>query len=190
MSVLFAPSSDLSDLVTSLYGRRANDLYLGEPVTVYDHALQSATIAELDGAPSSLITAALLHDVGQLIRGAAEDAVRFADDEDHARVGGDFLASYFLPEVAGAVRLHVQAKRFLSTTEAGYPATLTPAARMALVLCGGAMTIDEAARFRARPHADAAIRLRRYCDRAKQRNLTVPGFRHFARHVDASARRD
>ncbi|WP_372000498.1 HD domain-containing protein [Tistrella mobilis] len=190
MSVLYQSSSDLPDLVAGLYERRAHDLYLGEPVTVYEHAVQSAMIAEADGAASTMIAAALLHDVGQLIRGAAEDAHRLADDEEHARVGGDFLASYFLPEVAEAVRLHVQAKRYLAALDSGYAATLTPAARVALSVGGGAMSAEEATAFRIRRHADAALRLRRYCDRGKQRNLVLPRFRSFARHVLAAARRD
>ena len=40
--------------------------YLGEPVTIGEHLLQAAALAEAAGADSPLVAAALLHDIGHL----------------------------------------------------------------------------------------------------------------------------
>ena len=40
--------------------------YLGEPVTIGEHLLQAAALAEAAGAEPPLVAAALLHDVGHL----------------------------------------------------------------------------------------------------------------------------
>ena len=40
--------------------------YLGEPVTIGEHLLQAAALAEAAGAAPPLVAAALLHDVGHL----------------------------------------------------------------------------------------------------------------------------
>ena len=54
---------DIRD-VFERYGELA---YSGEPVSQLEHALQTAQRAEQDGAPDTLITAALLHDLGHLL---------------------------------------------------------------------------------------------------------------------------
>src|SRR5690606_10246459 len=60
------------DEVVELYRRWAWHRY-DESVSQLDHALQTAALAERDGAPDALVAAALLHDVGHLLDLAAAD---------------------------------------------------------------------------------------------------------------------
>ena len=46
-----------------IFERRGGEEYLGEPVTMAQHMLQGATLAERAGAPEVVIVAALLHDI-------------------------------------------------------------------------------------------------------------------------------
>src|SRR5262249_11807007 len=53
--------------------KRGDAAYLGEPVSQTEHALQTAWATERAGAGSSLIVAALLHDVGHLLHDLPEN---------------------------------------------------------------------------------------------------------------------
>ena len=54
------------DFIGSIFDRRGGEEYLGEPVTMGEHMLQGATIAEQNGQSEEIIVAALLHDIGIL----------------------------------------------------------------------------------------------------------------------------
>ena len=157
---------DAIDEILELIGRRGDALYGDEGVTQTAHALQSAALAEAEGAAPALVAAALLHDIGHfLARG--DTGFGQARDDFHERIGAGWLAKRFGPAVGEPVRLHVDAKRWLVAAEPAYAATLSPASVRSLALQGGAFDAAGAAAFRARPHADDAIRLRRWDDRAK-----------------------
>ena len=47
-----------------IFDRRGGEEYLGEPVSMAQHMLQGATIAEQNGMDEDIIVAALLHDIG------------------------------------------------------------------------------------------------------------------------------
>ena len=49
------------------FDRHGGNDYGGERVRQLEHALQCAALAEAEGAEATLITAALLHDIGHLI---------------------------------------------------------------------------------------------------------------------------
>lgn len=58
------------DPVEEIFARFAaagDALYIGEPVTIAEHMLQTAALAQGDGAPPELVAAALLHDYGHLL---------------------------------------------------------------------------------------------------------------------------
>src|SRR4051812_42712772 len=50
--------------IADIFERRGAEAYLGEPVSLSQHMLQAAHLAEQDGAPDALVAAALLHDIG------------------------------------------------------------------------------------------------------------------------------
>ncbi|MEY9939791.1 phosphonate degradation HD-domain oxygenase [Streptacidiphilus sp. MAP5-3] len=154
--------------------------YLGEHVTQAEHMLQAAALAEAEGAQPALVAAALLHDVGHF-RGAIHGRELMAGTADnrHSHQGADWLAPWFGPAVTEPVRLHVAAKRYLCAVEPAYFDRLSEASVHTLSLQGGPMDPDEAAAFAQLPHAEAAVRLRRWDDDAKDPDAVTPPFAHF-----------
>jgi predicted HD phosphohydrolase len=106
--------------------------------------------------------------------------------------GARWLVRHFGPEVAEPVRLHVAAKRFLCASDPTYAGRLSEASLRSLRLQGGPFTPDEAGRFRAHPHAEAAVLLRRLDEQAKVAGLRTPDLEHFRPCLEAAraARRD
>jgi [1-hydroxy-2-(trimethylamino)ethyl]phosphonate dioxygenase len=123
------------------------------------------------------------------VHGLGESPAEEGIDDRHEELGRAFLAPMFGPEVTEPVRLHVPAKRFLCASEPAYFATLSPDSVLSLTLQGGAMSADEVVRFRALPHAEAAVRLRRFDEGAKVADLTTPAVAHFLSYVRACLRR-
>ena len=161
------------EALIALLGESA-DFYGDEQVTQLTHALQAAALAERDGAPPSLVAAALLHDIGHLLAKPRDGA-----DDRHERIGGGLLERLFGPEVAEPVRLHVEAKRFLCATEPGYFAMLSDASVRSLARQGGPFTPEEAERFAQKPFAQEAIRLRRWDEQAKVSDATTPEIAYY-----------
>lgn len=166
---------DIVGTILDLFARFGDRDY-GEDVTQRDHALQVAQCAVEDGAPDTLIAAALLHDIGQFLDGAGDAAAREGRDARHEAAGAAFLRPYLPPAVVEPIRLHVEAKRFLCSVEPAYRATLSEASVLSLRLQGGPLDAAEADAFRRTAHADDAIRLRRYDDAGKRTDWTVAPF--------------
>jgi len=166
--------------IESLFASHGTAYYGGEAISQTAHALQCAQLAEQAGEPEPLIVAALLHDVGHLM--LAESSTT---DMRHQEAAADALAGLFDAAVTEPIRLHVAAKRYLCTVDAGYFGTLSPASVHSLALQGGPYDATQAATFAAGPHADAAVRLRRYDDLAKVVDLPTPSLAHY---LDMAAR--
>jgi [1-hydroxy-2-(trimethylamino)ethyl]phosphonate dioxygenase len=177
---------ELIDEIFRVFDEYGAEQYLGEQVSMTEHMLQSASAAEQDDAPPALVAAALLHDYGHFIHGLPEDSAELGVDTRHEEVGYAFLAEHFGEEIAEPIRMHVAAKRYLCAVEPSYLAELSPASLHSLELQGGPYTPAEAAAFAASPHAEAAVRLRRYDDVGKVPGLPTPGLEHY-RPVLASA---
>ena len=163
----------MNELV-ALYASPAALRMYDEAVTELDHALQAAALAQSDGAPDHLVAAALLHDVGHLV---SDDNVTLdddlTDDFHHERVGAQYLARWFGPEVTAPVALHVAAKRYLCAIEPGYLDGLSPSSARSLALQGGPMSPTEVEAFERLAHHEAATLVRRWDDRAKLAGLAV-----------------
>ena len=71
------------------------------------------------------------------------------------------------------------AKRYLCATEAEYFDRLSVASVHSLGKQGGPMSAPESAAFAALPHAEAAVRLRRWDDGGKVDGLHVPDLRSY-----------
>ena len=168
----------IAEIVALIDAHGANQ-YGSEAVTQRAHALQCAALAEQAGARPAVVAGALLHDLGHLIDKHAELGRTQPVDRQHELIGAGWVARWFRPEVAEMVRLHVPAKRFLCAAEPGYFATLSPASVRSLALQGGRFTSEEATAFRMRPHAEAAIAVRRWDDLAKLPERATPPLEHF-----------
>jgi phosphonate degradation associated HDIG domain protein len=167
------------DVIFERFASRGDSSYLGEPVTLSEHMLQTAVAAQEDGAGPALVVAALLHDYGHLIHDLPEDSAEHGVDTRHEDVGFDFLARHFPPEVVDPVRLHVAAKRYLCAVDAGYLDRLSDASRLSLELQGGPFDEREVREFEALPHWQEAVRLRRYDDAGKDPSRPVPALEEF-----------
>jgi phosphonate degradation associated HDIG domain protein len=171
-----------------IFAGRATRRYGLSDINQLQHALQSAALAEADGAPSATVLAALLHDVGHMIHVLGEDPASQGVDDVHEELGAQWLAERFDPAVSEPVRLHVTAKRYLCTVESDYFGKLAPDSVRSLELQGGLMSPDEVEAFRANPYHAEAVRLRRYDEEAKDPHARTPDFDHYLRHVPACRR--
>ncbi len=167
--------STLDDL-EQLYATRGGSTY-GEGVSQIEHALQCAALAEADGAPPSLIVAALLHDVGHLYE---DEAGALRSDEHHELSGAEALAGLFGPEVIQPIALHVAAKRYLCFAEPAYLEALSAASKTSLAMQGGPFDAAQAAAFARQAHGREALALRRYDDAGKSEIASGRAFADFA----------
>lgn len=163
------------DEIIELFARRGDDVYLGEPVSQLEHALQTAFQAEQGGASDTLIAAALLHDIGHLLHKLPEDIADRGVDGRHEQVGAMWLARYFPRAVTEPIRLHVSAKRYLCAMDDEYQRRLSAASIRSLALQGGPMNDEEVLEFEASPYAREGARLRRWDDLAKVVGSKAPG---------------
>ncbi len=165
--------------IERLFADRGGEQYAGEPVTQLEHALQAAALGEAEGASDSLITAALLHDLGHLLHDLGETPTERGIDDVHQYRALPFLRGLFDEEVLGAIRLHVDAKRYLCATRSGYFEALSDDSKRSLKLQGGIFDAAQAQAFIAQPGAEGAVRLRIWDDLAKTAGLETPPLSHF-----------
>lgn len=175
--------------IGDIFERRGADSYLGEQVTMSEHMLQGAKLAEDAGGGDLMITAALLHDIGHYTNEFPDDALEKGVDNHHDEAGAAVLAAFFPTVVTDCVRYHVAAKRYLCATDNGYFERLSPASIHTLNLQGGPMDKQEIAAFRENPNLEAIIQVRIWDDEGKVPGTTTPPFSHYApmlqRVVDA-----
>ena len=170
---------DVIQSIFDAFAAHGDALYIGEPVSMTEHMLQAAYIAEQDSAGPELVAAALLHDFGHLIHDLPEDSAEHGLDTRHEDLGAAYLARYFVPAVVEPGRLHVAAKRYLCAVDPAYLGNLSPASILSLKLQGGPFTTAEARAFEALPFAAEAARLRRYDDAAKIEGGWTPDLEHY-----------
>ncbi len=169
--------------IAELLTLKAEGTYGLSAINQRQHALQAALLAEAQGCPEALIVACLLHDIGHMVHNLGENPAEAGVDDEHERLGQEFLAPWFGPEVTEPVRLHVAAKRYLCATEADYFARLSPDSVLSLSLQGGPMSAEEVAAFNALPQSAAAVQLRRFDEMAKVKGLQTPPVEHFMPYV-------
>lgn len=165
--------------IAQLFAERGHAQYAGEPVTQLEHALQTAARGEAEGASDALVTAALLHDLGHLLHDFGATPTLQGLDDVHQYRALPFLRGVFDEDVLGAIRLHVDAKRYLCASRADYYASLSIDSKRSLALQGGTFSDAQAAAFLAQPGAEAAMRLRIWDDLAKVEGFTTPPLAHF-----------
>jgi predicted HD phosphohydrolase len=172
--------------IRGLFERHGHEMYEDarvESVSALQHALQCAQLAEWADADTSLVIAALLHDLGHFI---PFDSSRPDSDDVHELRAIPFLSMHFSPHVVEPVRLHVQAKRYLVSIDRSYLDTLTPVSRYALDRQGGPMCADERALFEELPFARDAIALRRWDDMAKETAKRTPPLAYYLRMIESA----
>ena len=168
------------DFIGDIFERRGADSYLGEQVTMSEHMLQGAQLAEEAGARDEIIAAALLHDIGHYTNEFPDDALAQGIDNHHDEAGAAILSTFFPPVVTECVRCHVAAKRYLCATDNAYFAKLSDASVHTLGLQGGPMNAGEIAEFEKNPHLDEIVQVRYWDDLGKVPGHKTPSFSHYA----------
>ncbi len=177
--------------IEKLFADRGGEQYTGEAVTQLEHALQSALLAEQEGASDALVTAALLHDLGHLLHDLGPSPTVQGIDDVHQYRALPFLRGLFGDDVIEPIKLHVDAKRYLCSVRPGYFAALSDDSKRSLGLQGGIYNEGQAEAFISQRGAADAVRLRIWDDLAKTPALPTPPLGHFlerARRCELQAR--
>jgi predicted HD phosphohydrolase len=182
-------NNNIVDFIGDIFNRCGAESYLGEQVTMSEHMLQGAQLAEVAGAPDTMVAGALLHDIGHYTNEFPEDALEKGTDTLHEEAGAVVLDPFFPSSVTDCIRWHVAAKRYLCATDTGYLGRLSDASVHTLNLQGGPMNADEVTVFAKHANLEAILQVRIWDDEGKVKNLPTPPFEHYApllqRVVDA-----
>jgi phosphonate degradation associated HDIG domain protein len=169
-----------------IYATRGFETFEGDRITTQtSHGLQTATIAEAEGAPAEMIVAALLHDIGRIINPKDREITDTGGNAEHEEVARSFLESHFGPEVTMPIKWHVAAKRYLVATDPAYSKKVSRGSTRSMAGQGGVLDDDEAREFIEQPFAKEGVALRRWDDRAKSPDAKTPPFGHFIAYINA-----
>ena len=173
--------------IFDLFARFGAEGY-GEDLSLEKHMLQSAALAQSQGAAGPVVVAALLHDIGYFLHADKGAEVSIHRDFEHESLGAAWLSRAFGEDVTAPIALHVQAKRYICAVEPGYFDLLSDASRISLALQGGVMNTDEVAAFAKHPHLEAALVLRRCDDLGKDVALHTRRVEDYENLMTASLR--
>lgn len=175
-------SSDFVAEIEALYSRWGANKY-DEQVSQIEHAVQCAEFARQAGADDELIVATLLHDIGHLLElERREGNAVLTENDEHESSGAAYLARHFSSAITAPIALHVEAKRFLCTTEETYFGKLSLGSVRSLEMQGGKMSAEEVERFAKHPARESAVALRRWDELGKElepSGLTFADFREY-----------
>ena len=147
-------------------------LYIGEKVTISEHMIQTAMIAENAKSSNSLVCSCLLHDYGHFILENPDELVRKKIDGKHEDIGYEYLKKFFKKEVVEPIKYHVLAKRYLSK-EKKYFNLLSDASKISLKLQGGALNKKESKEFEKKDFFKQTIKLRKFDEVAKRTDIKM-----------------
>lgn len=179
--------------IGDIFERCGDEEYLGEPVTMAQHMLQGATIAEQNGQDEEIIVGALLHDIGHFTSEFGTFSMEDTEDRFHEEAGAKVLEEFFPSVITDCVRFHVAAKRYLCAAKPEYFNRLSEASIHSLNLQGGPMSAEEVAEFEKNPNLKKIVQVRYLDEAGKRADMETPDFWHFApmvqRIVDNHCRR-
>ncbi len=166
--------------IGGIFERCGSEEYLGEPVTMAEHMLQGATLAERKGMPDEIIVAALLHDIGHFTSELGTFSMADTEDRHHEEAGARLLQAFFPSVITDCVRYHVAAKRYLCAINTDYYDSLSTASVHSLYLQGGPMGQEEIEEFEKNPNLKQIIQVRYLDDAGKSPAMKTADFWHFA----------
>ena len=147
-------------------------LYIGEKITMSEHMIQTAMLAEKTKSSDDLICSSLLHDYGHFILENPEDLVKLNVDGQHENIGYEYLKSFFKKEILEPIKYHVLAKRYLAKDKK-YFDLLSEASKTSLKLQGGALNPEECNKFETQEYFKPSILLRKFDEAAKRTDLKM-----------------
>ena len=153
-------------------------LYIGEDLTIAEHMIQTAMLAENKQCSDDLICSSLLHDYGHFVIEDPKQLVTDKIDGRHEIIGANYLKKFFHNEIIEPILLHVEAKKYLSRDKK-YFDSLSEASKISLKLQGGAMSDLEVKKFEKNKNYENAIKLRKFDEGAKQKNIKVKNIKDY-----------
>jgi predicted HD phosphohydrolase len=179
-SVTDLNATNIVDFIGSIFEKRGDEEYLGEPVTMGQHMLQGATMAEKSREPDEIIIGTLLHDIGHFTSEFGTFSMEDTEDRYHEDAGAAVLEQFFPKIITDCCRHHVAAKRYLCATNPEYFQKLSTASIHSLNLQGGPMSEAELKDFEKNPNLKKILKVRLYDDAGKIPDMITPSFWHFA----------
>ena len=147
-------------------------LYIGEKVTMSEHMIQTAMLAEKAKCSDDLICSSLLHDYGHFILEKPDELVKLNVDGHHENIGYEYLKNFFKKEILEPIKYHVLAKRYLAKDKK-YFDLLSDASKTSLKLQGGVLNQEESNEFEAQEYFKPSILLRKFDEAAKRTDIKM-----------------
>ena len=147
-------------------------LYIGEKITIAEHMIQSAMMAEKSKSKNNLVCSCLLHDYGHFILDDPDELVKKNQDGKHEDIGYECLKKFFRKEVVEPIKNHVLAKRYLARNKKYYN-KLSEASIVSLKLQGGLLNSTEAKSFEKEKFFKESIKLRKFDEAAKKVGVEI-----------------
>ena len=162
------------DIIEKIISNFKNNksLYIGENVTIAEHMIQSAMVAEKTKSKDNLICSCLLHDYGHFIVDDPDGLVKNNQDGKHEDIGYEYLKKFFKKDIVEPIKYHVLAKRYLARDKKYYK-KLSEASKISLKLQGGILNNKEANLFEKDEFFKDSIKLRKFDESAKKIGVNI-----------------
>ena len=147
-------------------------LYIGEKLTMSEHMIQSAMLAEKAKCNDNLVCSCLLHDYGHFIIEDPYSLVNNNKDGEHEAIGYEYLKKFFNKEIVEPIKYHVLAKRYLARNKK-YFNFLSEASKISLKLQGGILNDVECKEFKKKKYFKNSILVRKFDEDAKKINIEM-----------------
>ena len=147
-------------------------LYIGEKLTIPEHMIQSAMLAEKSKCNDNLICSCLLHDYGHFLIEKPDNLVKINKDGEHEIIGYEYLKKFFKKEIVEPIKHHVLAKRYLARNKK-YFNFLSEASKISLKLQGGALNDRESNEFKKKKYFKNSILVRKFDEAAKKTSVKM-----------------
>ena len=147
-------------------------LYIGEKITISEHMIQSAMLAEKAKSNDDIICSCLLHDYGHFIIEDPYKLVKNEKDGEHENIGYEYLKSFFKKEIVEPIKYHVLAKRYL-VRDKKYFNSLSEASKTSLKLQGGPLNNKESKEFEKKEYFNNSVLVRKFDETAKKTGVKM-----------------
>ena len=147
-------------------------LYIGEKLTMSEHMIQSAMLAEKAKCNDNLICSCLLHDYGHFLIENPDSLVMNGKDGKHEKIGYEYLKKFFKKEIVEPIKYHVLAKRYLARDKK-YFNFLSEASKISLKLQGGVLNDNESNEFKKKKYFKNSVLVRKFDEAAKETSIKM-----------------
>ena len=147
-------------------------LYIGEKLTISEHMIQTAMLAEKAKCDDNLVCSCLLHDYGHFIIEDPDNLVKNNKDGEHESLGYEFLKIFLNKAIVAPIKYHVIAKRYLARNKK-YFNFLSEASRTSLKLQGGVLNDKESKEFKKNKYFKKSVLVRKFDEAAKKTNIKI-----------------